>query len=438
MLELLAEFRGFLQDNLVGEYQVLAEEVYSQLCGDVPRKVIICEREPWRFLASFVGVCAAKSHVFLCNPDWGDKEWEYVLDLVQPDLVLGNVSYAVNSISNSKILNYSTPLIMIPTGGTSGNIKFAVHTWETLSNSVAGFVEFFQVSQVNSVCVLPLYHVSGLMQFFRTFLTRGKLIILPFQEVVSCEIPENEFFISLVPTQLQRLFKNPETINWLGKFQTVLLGGAAAWSELLEKARFHQVRLAPTYGMTETASQIATMKPEDFLAGKVGCGQILPHASVTVCEGMGNLQVSATSLMLGYYHEFDFKKEKINYSLQVDDLGYLDAAGYLTIVGRDSDKIITGGENVYPDEVEAAIRDTGMVEDVCVVGIADEYWGEMVTAVYVPKFADCEGLGEMLGLSRFKVPKRWIAVSSLPRNDRGKVNRCLVVEMVEKEIKYFK
>jgi o-succinylbenzoate---CoA ligase len=429
MLELLAKFKFFLQDNLVEEYQVVAEEVYSQLSGDIPKKVIICEREPWRFLASFVGVCAAKSHVFLCNPDWGEKEWEYVLDLVQPNLVLGNINYSVKSVSQSSTFHDSEPLIMIPTGGSSGNIKFAVHTWETLRCSVAGFVEFFQISQVNSVCVLPLYHVSGLMQFLRAFITKGKLIVLPFKEAVSYEIPGNEFFISLVPTQLQRLFQNSEGISWLRQFQTVLLGGAAAWSEILEKARFHGIKLAPTYGMTETASQIVTMKPEDFLAGKVGCGQILPHASVTVNQ-VGNIRVSATSLMLGYYHEYGFGREEVNDSLQVDDLGCLDAEGYLTIVGRDSEKIITGGENVFPAEVEAAIRNTGMVLDVCVVGIADGYWGEVVTAVYVPKSTDCSGLAGMLGLSRFKVPKFWVAVSSLPRNEGGKVNRRLVVEMV--------
>ncbi|AFZ03383.1 2-succinylbenzoate--CoA ligase [Calothrix sp. PCC 6303] len=430
MMELLTEFRGFLQDNLLEEYQVVAEEVYSQLSADIPKKVIICEREPWKFLASFIGVCAAKSHLFLCNPDWGESEWEYVLDLVQPDVIFGDINYSVKSVSQSSNFSHHTPLIMIPTGGTSGNIKFAVHTWETLSSSVKGFGEFFQICQVNSVCVLPLYHVSGLMQFLRVFITRGKLLVVPFKEVVSYQVPNMDFFTSLVPTQLQRLLESSEGIGWLRQFKTVLLGGAPAWDEILEKARFYQIRLAPTYGMTETASQIVTMKPEDFLRGKVGCGQILPHASVIVNQG-GSLRVSASSLMLGYYHEYDFSGGKVNDYLQVDDLGCLDAEGYLTVVGRDSDKIITGGENVFAGEVEAAIRNTGMVLDVCVVGVADGYWGEVVTAVYVPKFTDCSGLAGMLRLSRFKVPKFWVAVSSLPRNEGGKVNRRLVVEMVE-------
>jgi O-succinylbenzoic acid--CoA ligase len=182
--------------------------------------------------------------------------------------------------------------IMIPTGGSSGKIKFAIHTWDTLMASVRGFTQYFQLNKVNSFCVLPLYHVSGLMQFMRSFTTGGKLAILPFKELDSSQIyniEPSEFFISLVPTQLQRLLEKPDLITWLSQFETVLLGGAPAWNELLEKARFYRIRLAPTYGMTETASQIATVKPDDFLNGKISSGQTLPHAQITICNQKGEV-----------------------------------------------------------------------------------------------------------------------------------------------------
>ncbi|MHC5732220.1 MAG: hypothetical protein ACYTXY_50800, partial [Nostoc sp.] len=103
--------------------------------------------------------------------------------------------------------------------------KFAIHTWETLISSVQGFTEYFQLIQVNSFCVLPLYHVSGLMQFMRSFTTRGKLAILPFKAVEKGQLlnlKQSDFFISLVPTQLQRLLENPELTEWLSQFNTVL------------------------------------------------------------------------------------------------------------------------------------------------------------------------------------------------------------------------
>ncbi|MEH2317271.1 2-succinylbenzoate--CoA ligase [Nostoc sp.] len=431
-------------DWLIGynshQFNQIAQELYLELtqisaCG-TPPKIILAEREPLRFLASFIAACAANCPVFLCNPDWGIQEWQQVFDLVQPDIILGELLHTPTLLlRHSPLPTPHSPLIMIPTGGSSGQIKFAIHTWETLIASVQGFTEYFQIKQVNSFCILPLYHVSGLMQFIRSFTTGGKLAIQPFKAVESNQIlniKQSEFFISLVPTQLQRLLQNPELTQWLSQFNTVLLGGAPAWNELLEKARFHRIRLAPTYGMTETASQIATLKPDDFLGGKISSGQILPHAKVTIrnqqdeilnSNKIGNITIYAQSLALGYYpitreHQTDF---------QVDDLGFLDDQGHLNIVGRNSDKIITGGENIYPAEIESAIQATQMVADICVIGIPDKHWGQALTAIYIPKQSDTSALKIQTQLndklSKFKIPKYWIPQQNLPRNSQGKINR---------------
>ncbi|MEH2451750.1 2-succinylbenzoate--CoA ligase [Nostoc sp.] len=430
-------------DWLIGynsrEFNQIAQELYFALtqlsAWRIPPKIILAEREPLRFLASFIAACAANCPVFLCNPDWGTQEWQQVFDLVQPDMILG-MAHGARGMRNGN--NTQCPIpnhIMIPTGGSSGQIKFAIHTWETLIASVQGFTEYFQLKQVNSFCVLPLYHVSGLMQFLRSFTTGGKLAILPFKAVESGQIlniKKSEFFISLVPTQLQRLLQNPKSTEWLIQFNTVLLGGAPAWNELLEKARFHRIRLSPTYGMTETASQIATLKPDDFLGGKISSGQILPHAKVTIrnqqgevlnSNKIGNITIHAQSLCLGYYPKTRENQE----IFQVDDLGFLDNQGYLNIVGRNSDKIITGGENIYPAEIESAIQATQMVADICVIGIPDQHWGQALTAIYIPKKSDTSALKIQTllkdKLSKFKIPKYWIPQQNLPRNSQGKINR---------------
>ncbi|MEH2436152.1 MAG: 2-succinylbenzoate--CoA ligase [Nostoc sp.] len=444
-------------DWLIGynsrQFNQIAQELYLQLTQlsayRIPPKIILAEREPVRFLASFIAACAANCPVFLCNPDCGTQEWQQVFDLVKPDIIWGmenrewgignrnckEITIISPSSPHSPLPTPHSPLILIPTGGSSGQIKFAIHTWETLIASVKGFTEYFQLKQVNSFCVLPLYHVSGLMQFMRSFTTGGKLAILPFKAVETgkiSNIKKSEFLISLVPTQLQRLLQNLELTEWLTQFNTVLLGGAPAWNELLEKARFHRIRLAPTYGMTETASQIATLKPDDFLNGKISSGQILPHAKVTIrnqqgeilnSNQIGNITIQAQSLALGYYpitreNQADF---------QVDDLGFLDEQGHLNIVGRNSDKIITGGENIYPAEIESAIQATQMVADICVIGIPDQHWGEALTAIYIPKKPNTSALKIQTllkdKLSKFKIPKYWIPQQNLPRNSQGKINR---------------
>ncbi|MEH2240536.1 2-succinylbenzoate--CoA ligase [Nostoc sp.] len=421
-------------------FNQITQELYLELtqlsaCG-TPPKIILAEREPLRFLASFIAACAANCPVFLCNPDWGTQEWQQVFDLVKPDIIWGELPYTPTPpLPHSPLPTPHSPLIMISTGGSSGQIKFAIHTWETFIASVQGFTEYFQIKQVNSFCVLPLYHVSGLMQFMRSFTTGGKLAIQAFKAVESNQIlniKQSEFFISLVPTQLQRLLQNPELTQWLSQFHTVLLGGAPAWKELLEKARFHRIRLAPTYGMTETASQIATLKPDDFLRGKISSGQILPHAKVTIRNQqgeilnpnqIGNITIHAQSLSLGYY---PITKENQT-DFQIDDLGFLDDQGNLNIVGRNSDKIITGGENIYPAEIESAIQATQMVVDICVIGIPDKHWGQALTAIYIPKQSDISTLKIQTllkdKLSKFKIPKYWIPQQNLPRNSQGKINR---------------
>ncbi|WP_240038843.1 MULTISPECIES: 2-succinylbenzoate--CoA ligase [Okeania] len=431
-------------------------------------KIFISESKPTEFITSFVAAVATGFQVFLCNPNWGKQEWEQVLELVQPDIIFGNTPdenflgadiykndvSPQNSISLKPIhTNNNTKeffpknLIMIPTGGSSGKVKFTIHTWETLIASVEGFQKYFQVQKINSFCVLPLYHVSGLMQFMRSFITGGNLVILPsYKEIFDKKewnINPNKFFISLVPTQLQKLIQNSETAKWLSNFQTVLLGGAPAWQELFDVARKYQIRLAPTYGMTETAAQIATLKPKDFLKGNNSNGQILPHAEIMIKSENGEIlgknkigiiNIKAHSLALGYYPNLFNSSE----SFVTDDLGFLDNQNYLNIVGRRSQKIITGGENVFPAEVEAAILATGLVTDVCVIGLPDKYWGEIVTAVYVSD--DLEVSVEKFmatineKLSKFKQPKSWVKVKNLPRNYQGKINRELLKEIaIQKE-----
>jgi O-succinylbenzoic acid--CoA ligase len=337
---------------------------------------------------------------------------------------------------------------MIPTGGSSGKIRFAMHTWETLMASVRGFHEYFGEKPINSFCVLPLYHVSGLMQFLRSFTTGGQLVILPFKALESGEglsLNPSSFFISLVPTQLARLLTS-DTAAWLSRFQTVLLGGAPAWAELLEQARYYNIPLALTYGMTETASQIVTLKPEAFCCGNNSCGQVLPHAQVTICSSsgeilganqIGNITIKADSLALGYYPKTFSDRQYF----QPDDLGFLDNRGYLNIVGRNSNKIITGGENVFPTEVEAAIQATQLVTDICVTGLPDRQWGQVVAAVYVPR---TEAVSPILlqaaledKLSKYKRPKYWVAVESLPRNSQGKVNYEELKKVVTDSIALF-
>ena len=435
-----------------GDLGTTALQFFSQLTQPkIPPTLLLAERDTVRFLAGFIAAVAADCPLFLGNPHWVDREWQSALKLIQPDRIWHQgQDFPGNTCQTPR--NTLPSGIMISTGGSSGQLRFAIHTWETLMASVAGFTKYFQLPAVNSCCVLPLFHVSGLMQFLRSFTTGGRFVNVgsykTIVEQTSTHINPEEFFISLVPTQLNRLLETPESADYLAQFQTVLLGGAPAWPELLEQARKSQISLSPTYGMTETASQIVTLKPEEFLAGNQSCGRLLPHAQITITnpegEGLavgktGMITIQADSLAKGYYPGENLASfsSDLN-SFQSDDLGFIDEAGYLTVVGRHSDKIISGGENIYPAEVEAAILGTGWVEDVCAIAVPDPDWGQVVTAVYVAKGGvDAEAIASLLTdtLSPFKRPKYWVQIDRLPRNNRGKISRHLLQEMVLIQLK---
>ena len=206
--------------------------------------IFVAETNPVEFIAAFLAGVITEVNIFLCNPSWQQQEWQQVFDLVIPDLVFGDetVSHIAKlELTSQQLLPIDRKFntrshIMIPTGGTSGKIKFAIHTWETLTASVNGFKTFFECEKIDSVCTLPLYHVSGLMQLMRSLLTQGNLIICSYKSVLDRLINEDKssYFISLVPTQLQYLIElNP---HWLKEVKTVLVGGAPPKRSLLNSA----------------------------------------------------------------------------------------------------------------------------------------------------------------------------------------------------------
>jgi o-succinylbenzoate---CoA ligase len=419
-------------------------------------KVIIVHHDSIDFLIAFLAAISANCAVFLGDPTWVDREWQEVLELVQPDLILGaRAGKYIKESSSPQLLptKLLSSSIVIPTGGSSGKIRFAIHNWETLTASAKGFYDYFDRKPVNSFCVLPLYHVSGLMQFIRSLITGGKFFLLPYNTLKLnidrlddfAIVPEN-FYISLVPTQLKFIFDNNP--DWLSRFKTVFVGGAAAWQDLLLTAKKYRINLALTYGMTETAAQIATLKPEFFLQGKNNsCGRVLPHAKVTIRGNEGEVLdvgrsgiicIEADSLFLGYYTPDLVVDPSQSKTYFTDDIGYLDRSGYLHIIGRNSQKIITGGKNVFPAEVEAIILGTGLVIDVCVVGLPDNYWGQVVVAVCLLKNnSDLAEIKTVITgrLSNFKIPKYWLQVDTLNRDRRGKINYAAIEKLALENIK---
>ncbi len=407
--------------------------------------LLVAEADPVKCLAATLAGWRAGFTVALANPRWGQREWQQVDDLLRPDrtqpLCPGWDLYAAK-LPPTVTPKPSNPELLIATGGTGGQVKFARHTWETLMASVQGFQAHFQVDVVNAYCVLPLYHVSGLMQALRTLVSNGQLILQPYAELRQGQaLPlsaAHPGFLSLVPTQLQELLNPGDAyLPWLRQFQAILLGGAPPWPALLSQSRSLSLPLAPTYGMTETASQVATLHPADFLAGQTGSGRALPHATLHVLDDHncphppnqpGRIAIATHTLFKGYLGgpTLDSRPPTPDSPFLTDDVGYLDDNGYLHLLGRHSTTLITGGEKVQPEELESLLLSTDLVQAACVVGMPDSRWGQAVCALVAtePRVSLAQLVDWLTPqVVPYKRPKYWIVLKALPQTAQGKVNR---------------
>lgn len=383
------------------------------------RDRVVEERDPARFMDRFVAAVADGGTVFVADPTWAKAE---------------RAQWAAlrGSAAGSGREPERRGWLCLPTGGSSGRMRLARHDQDTLAAAVRGCRDHFGVSRINAVGVLPLHHVSGLMAWMRCGLTGGRYMPWSWPELEEGRWPDlgpGDWFLSLVPTQLQRLLGRREAEEHLRRFRAVFLGGGPAWPDLLARAAAARLPLSPGYGMTETAAMVATLRPEEFLAGWGGSGRALPHARLSLDDD-GTIRIGAESLFRGYYPHW-----RNEGPWTTDDLGAFDEHGSLWVLGRRDALIITGGEKVDPGEVEAVLRSTGQFGDVAVIGLPDDEWGQMVVACYAAEAGtpDLEAVAEQVAgrLAPAKRPKRYVALQDWPRSAQGKVNRRRLAELAD-------
>lgn len=357
------------------------------------------------------------------------------------------------------------------TSGTSGHPKGAMLTYANHFHSAMASAERLGVQEDDLwLGVLPLYHVGGLAVIFRSCLLGTAVSLHPRFDLDAINHDLNNHpitLISLVPTMLRRLLET--RTSWPASLRLILLGGAAAPAELVERANTlprhslpvnrlpltdhglpitdHRFPLvATTYGLTEAASQVATMPPAEAARKPGSVGNPLPGTTVKIVDAQGNelpagaygeIVVTGPTVMAGYW-KAGCGIQTVESSLRTHatgDIGYLDADGDLWVVQRRSDLIVSGGENVYPAEVEAALRSHPAVAEACVVGAPDAEWGQRVTALVVAK-------GEVTAvdllnflrqhLAGYKIPRQIRFVDTLPLTASGKIARQQVVEEIVK------
>ena len=328
------------------------------------------------------------------------------------------------------IVNDNDIAAIMNTSATTGQFKSVPLRWGQIKAHVQASQEVLGRSeQDNWLMVLPLFHVSGLSILMRSLYNGTAMTIMESydeEQVLQCIHDGRINMMSLVPTILKNL--EPRIIHH--QLRVILLGGEFIPRPLVDACVEKQLPIYKTYGMTETFSQSVTMPVLLNLNKLDSVGKPLPGMTVHIVnpdvDGVGEIHLNGPMVMRGYIN-----REPIHGDFNTDDMGYVDEDGFLYILNRRTDLIISGGENIYPKEIEDTVYAMQGVKECAVIPVADTKWGQ-VPALFVA-FDDIDALGTDLKmivrdyisskLAKYKVPKYITIMDALPRNGTGKIVR---------------
>ncbi|GAA0465006.1 o-succinylbenzoate--CoA ligase [Alkalibacillus silvisoli] len=343
-------------------------------------------------------------------------------------------------------INLNNKSHILYTSGTTGEPKgvqltYNNHWW----SANASLLNLGLYAYDRWLLSLPMFHVGGLSIVYRSVIYGIPIHLHETFDVeaIHHDLTErNVTIVSVVTVMLEQLLERLGEERYPDHFRCMLLGGGPAPKGLLEQAKEKAVPVYQSYGMTETASQFCTLDNANALT-KIGSAgkplftnqlKIVHNETELPPHEVGEIVVKGPTVTMGYYKRDDENDKTLqNGWLKTGDLGYFDDEGFLYVVDRRKDLVISGGENVYPAEIESVLKSHPKVKDAGVVGQSDDKWGQVPVAFIVPKSSiDFVELEEFCSsqLAKYKVPKGWHKIDVLPRNASKKLLRHQLVKQL--------
>ena len=347
------------------------------------------------------------------DPRLRPAELRAVVERANPGLVLDGEGATIRTDGRSV---EPETAVAVATSGTAGMPKVVELSRSALEAAVDGSARALGSAPTDSwLCCLPVAHIGGLLVLLRAVIAGSPVQVHAAFDAAAVAAADVDH-VSLVPTMLHRLLESGAD---LGRFRSLLVGGAELTEATVETALDRGARVVHTYGLTETCGGIAyDGRLFDRAAARLGAEDELQLAGPTLMRGYrGDPAATAAAFTLDGW-------------LRTGDAGSIDGDGRVRVRGRLDERIRTGAETVWPQEVETALRGHPKIREVAVAGRPDPEWGEHVVAFVVPSLVDEPPTLEELrdhaaeALARFKAPRELVLLAELPRTASGKVRRA--------------
>ena len=329
------------------------------------------------------------------------------------------------------------------TSGSDGHPKGVVSTLGNHYYNALGSNENIELAPSDTWHLsLPLFHVGGMGIMFRCLLAGAQVFVTDqFEpEALNQLIDSSQVsHLSLVPTMLMQLLEIRDQRRFPVSLKAVLVSGAPVPESLWEQIRSMEIPVAMSYGLTETASQITATRPGSTITPNIGAGRALHYRELKIVaatsNGTGEICVRGEVLFKGYVESTTSTFDSDGW-FHTGDIGKLDEEQNLTVLGRKDEMFISGGENIFPQEIVAVAERIDGVVSAAVIPITDRKWGSR-PIMFVELAADSSHseatlLDEMAqSLARYKLPDRIILLEKMPRTAIGKIDRQTLIQMTE-------
>ena len=400
----------------------------------------------WRLVAPELAYVLADSapRVLIADAEHTDLAREAAAgcpaSVVSADGIAGD-AHATSGDDRNPGVNAETPCLLVYTSGTTGHPKGAVLAQEAIQVNALNCIHFAGLSDADRVLtVLPMFHVGGLnILTSPTFYVGGTVILhrrFDAAATLRAIAEDRPTQLVLVPATIQAVIDLPA---WpeadLSSLRILTTGSSIVPLHLIDAIHARGIPVCQVYGLTETAPVAIYQKPGDCRLKPRSTGKCGLHCEMTIADDDGNplpdgasgeILIRGRNVLLEYWNDEDESRRALRDGwFHTGDVGYRDADGDVFVNDRKKDVVISGGENIYPAEIEQLVHRMDDVADVAVVGREDARWGEVPVAVVVPApgaaLAAAEFLARFEGrLARFKHPKDALFVDALPKNAMGK------------------